>query len=144
MALEKQVILRGPSLVGAVIPEDDELAAEAGIKPGHLLAYDGDGQFVRHGTGSPAPRLVALERDEVGDDLEVAYADGDTVKKAPLMSGCTYNLILASGQDLAKGAEVIPAAGGEVTAGTGANIIGTLEEDVDASAGAKRAAVRVA
>lgn len=146
MALEKQVILRGASIVGAVIPEEEEVAGEAGILPGHALAYDVDpAAMVRHGGGVPSPRMIALERDEIGKDLEVAYPEGDTLKKAPLVSGCTFNMVVAASQDLAKGDDVVLVAGGEVAAGSGANVIGTMEEDVTTGAGeTSRGAVRIA
>lgn len=71
------VVLLG---MDSVIQNEDDKAAAA-ITPGMLVAYDGSGNLIPHGTaGGNAARMFALEREEAGGDFDDLYAIGDTVK----------------------------------------------------------------
>ncbi len=82
---------------------EEEKAAEA-IIPGHLVDYDGAGDLVKHATaGDPAGSTFALEREEVGRDIDTAYAVGDIVKVGAFHVGQRVYAFTPSGQVLAKG-----------------------------------------
>jgi hypothetical protein len=90
-------------LLGEPIQNEDSQAAEA-ITPGHLVTFNSSGNLIKHATaGGNAARAFALEREEMGDDYDVAYAIGDTVKVGVFYPGCRVNAIIASGQNLIKG-----------------------------------------
>ena len=90
-------------LLGEPIQNEDSKAAEA-ITPGHLVTFNGSGDLIKHATaGGNAARAFALEREEMGDDYDVAYAVNDYVKVGVFYPGCRVNAIIASGQNLIKG-----------------------------------------
>jgi hypothetical protein len=115
-----------------VITEFDK-AAEA-IKPGHLVNFDGSGDLVKHATaGGFAARAFALERDELGNGIDVDYATNDVVKVGHFHQGLRVNAIVASGAALAKGAYVESAGNGKVRVyGSGAVIAQVVETQNDA------------
>jgi len=90
-------------LLGEPIQNEDDKAAEA-ITPGHLVTFDGSGNLIKHATaGGNAARTFALEREEMGDDIDVAYGINDTVKVGYFPPGTRVNALIASGQNLTKG-----------------------------------------
>jgi hypothetical protein len=90
-------------LLGEPIQNEDDKAAEA-ITPGHLVTFNGSGDLIKHATaGGNAARAFALEREEMGDNIDVAYAIGDTVKVGVFGAGTRVNALIASGQNLVKG-----------------------------------------
>src|SRR5688500_2473861 len=90
-------------LLGDPIQNEDDKAAEA-ITPGHLLAFDGSGDLIKHGTaGGGHNRVVALHREEMGKTIDDAYAIGDTVKVGAFQPGMRVNALVASGVTAAKG-----------------------------------------
>lgn len=105
MANKRTVITRGKP----EIYEDG--TASAAVRPGYLVA--GVTSIAHHGTaGANAPRLFALERDELGTGIDNTYQDyapsayyasGDRVKVAACYPGCEVTAFLASGQTVAVG-----------------------------------------
>jgi hypothetical protein len=94
-------------LLGDPLYNEDNKAAEA-IMPGHLLAFNGSGDLVKHATAA-APKAamnIALEREEMGKGIDDAYAIGDTVKVGAFSPGMRFLGIIPTGQNLAKGAQV--------------------------------------
>lgn len=95
----RRVALRGE--VGPVV--DEQETASAAITPGDLIELS-SGQYQRHGTAAAnAAAIFALERDGMGDDIDVDYASGDYVKAGYFHAGQRVNAFIASGQNVSKG-----------------------------------------
>jgi hypothetical protein len=108
MAL-KQVALKGEPIIN-----EDGAASEA-ITPGMLVA--GVTSIAKFSTaGGPAPRNFALERDELGNDIDVDYASGDYVKIGSFRPGDHVYALIASGQDISADEWLEPADDGTVRA----------------------------
>lgn len=82
---------------------DEDLAATGAITPGHLVDFSGTGVAKHASAGGIAARTFALERDELGNDIDVAYAIGDTVKVGSFHQGQRVYTFIASGENIAKG-----------------------------------------
>jgi hypothetical protein len=124
---------------------EEDAAAEA-IIPGHLVTYDGSGNLIKNTTAAVVSPAFALERDEMGDDIDTPYAIGDTVKVGVFHKGLRAYVWLASGQNVAKGDYLAPS----TTAGllTKAGVTTTLRiaralEAVDTSGSAPVAGTRI-
>ena len=90
----KVIALRGSPIV------DEQLTAVEAITPGHLMEVS-SGQWQKHGTAAAnATAIFALERDERGSEITVAYAANDEVKAGHFAPGMRVNALIASGQDL--------------------------------------------
>lgn len=132
------------TLKGAPIITEDE-AALAATLPGHLLTLDGSGVTPNTDADTKKAALFALERDELGNDIDTAYAIGDMVKVAAFKPGERVYAFLASGENVAKGAYLT----GHATAGllaasaAVADILGMALEAVDASGSAPVAGTRI-
>jgi hypothetical protein len=93
--------------------QNEDAAAAAAITPGMLCTLNGSGLWIPHGTaGGVAPRNFALERDEMGKDIDTAYAIGDTVKMGMFTQGDRVNSLIATGQNIAVGAQLESAGNG--------------------------------
>lgn len=94
----RKIILKGKP------PESDgEWPALEAITPGHLTEIVSSG--IRKNTDDAANVAVAiaLEREELGKDIDDAYAIGDYVKVATLAPGDRAYVFLASGVNAAVG-----------------------------------------
>ncbi len=81
-----------------VITEEGQ-ASEA-ITPGYLV--EGQTSIAKQSTGATkVPVRVALERDELGNDIDTDYAVGDTVKVGAFHAGQRYFGFVASGETIA-------------------------------------------
>jgi len=81
-ALPRNVI----TLMGQPNQNEQGNAGEAGIIPG--MAVQGSLTIMRHATaGGDGPRLFALERQEMGQGINVAYSSGDRVKVGSFSKG---------------------------------------------------------
>lgn len=130
------------ALLGNPVVTEEDVAAEA-ITPGHLLAYDGNGELVKHATAAgQAARMFALERDEMGKGIDVAYAADDVVKVGHFHQGQRVYAFIASGQNIAKGAFLESAGDGTLRTGSGVDIAMAVEA-VNNSAGPGDARIRV-
>ena len=58
------------ALLGVPYVNEDGVAGETGIKPGHLVSGV---TSILLNDGDPCSRTFALERDELGDDIDEAY-----------------------------------------------------------------------
>lgn len=91
-------------LQGVPIVDEQSAAGETGIIPGMLLELQADSEVIKHsGAGLNAAAIFALERDELGDDIDVAYGLGDRVKVGRFATGDKVNALIASGQDINTG-----------------------------------------
>ncbi|HHY54608.1 MAG TPA: hypothetical protein GYA08_04150 [Chloroflexi bacterium] len=130
-------------------PVFEKNAGNANIKPGHLLAIS-NGEVIPHATAAAAVvKMVAIEhgfRNTSGTTLniETAYADGDAVPFVYPQAGDLVYMVLKSGENVAAGALLEAANGGEVRAYTTGYIIGAAEEAANATAAAVRIKVRIA
>lgn len=128
----KTVVLRGTPEV------DEQNTASAAITPGHLIEKNA-GQWRKHSTATGlAVRSFALERDELGKGIEVAYAAGDRVKAGYFKPGDRVNAIMPSGEDGAEDALVESDGAGRLVVGS-TNPVGRLA----AASGALTADTRV-
>lgn len=90
-------------LLGEGVQNEDDKAAEA-ITPGHLVTFNSSGDLIKHATaGGAAANTYAIEREEMGDDIDDPYAVDDTVKVGHFGPGCRLYVPVASGQNLIKG-----------------------------------------
>lgn len=93
-----KILLKGSPI------KDESFAAGEAITPGHLINLNSSGQWVKNTANADdvAPTF-ALEREEMGKEIEDAYASGDVVKAATMFGGCRVYAWLASGQNAAIG-----------------------------------------
>lgn len=93
----KVIALRGEPIV------DEQNTASAAITPGHLIEINA-GQWRKHaGAALNAAPIFALERDEMGDDIDTAYASGDRVKAGFFTAGQRVNALIGIGQNITEG-----------------------------------------
>lgn len=132
MAKRVIALLGGPPVI------NEESIAQEAILPGHLLELTSGGAVKKNtNAAANAAPCFALERDELGKDINTAYASGDTVKVGAFHAGQRVYAFIASGQNIARGAYVTTDNAGRVTA-TGATAslrIGKATESVNNTAG---------
>lgn len=98
------------ALLGQPFITEEGTATEA-ITPGMLV--QGVTTIQKRATAAVATSpSFALERDEMGDGINVAYASGDTVKVGAFSPGMRVYAWIASGQNIAADAKLEPAADG--------------------------------
>ena len=134
------VVLLGNELV---TQNEDNKAAEA-ITPGHLINYDSNGDWVKHATaGGDTARRFALEREELGQDMNDDYAIADTVKAGLCPRGVRVNSIIASGQNITKGNFLESAGDGTLRVLAAGTRLAQALESINANAGAARLRVEI-
>jgi len=100
-------------------PLRKEELAGAAITPGDLIELNSSGVVVRHSTaGGNAVPMFAVEMDLIGSGVADSYPSGDTVKFAVFRPGDEVYALLASGQNVAKGAFLESAGTGALRAYT--------------------------
>jgi len=121
---------------GGPFQNEDAAAAEA-ITPGMLVTLNSSGLVIKHATAAgAASRDFALERNEMGKDIDTAYAINDIVKVGMFAPGERVLALIASGQNIALGATVESAGNGTVRAGaTAGGVIGKATEAVNNATG---------
>jgi hypothetical protein len=106
------ITLRGEPIV------DEQNEASEAITPGHLIEINA-GEWRKHASsGGAAGAIFAMERDELGKGIDVAYAIGDYVKAGYYAPGDRVNALIPSGQNVAEGAELESDGAGRLKAGT--------------------------
>lgn len=127
---------RTVKLLGEPIQDEDDKAAAA-ITPGMLVNWNGSGDLVPHATAAATGRLAAtfaMEREEMGQDIDTPYAIGDTVKVGFFYPGCRVNALIATGVNVGKGALLESAGNGTLRlATTGSAVARALEAINNAS-----------
>jgi hypothetical protein len=89
-------------LLGEPTQNEDGVAGEA-ITPGMLVS--GVTTIVKHASAAGiTPVAIALEREEMGQDIDTDYAINDVVKVGVFPPGTRFLGWIASGQNLAIGA----------------------------------------
>ena len=119
-------------LLGEPIQNEDDLAAEA-ITPGHLVTFNSSGDLIKHNSaGGICARAFAMEREEMGQDIDVDYAVDDTVKVGVFPPGTRVNAFIASGQNIQKGELLESAGDGTLRARASGETLGRSLEEVGA------------
>jgi hypothetical protein len=131
------------ALLGEPIYNEDNAAAEA-ITPGMLVTLNGSGLNIKHATAAAAAaRTFALERDEMGKDIDTTYAIGDTVKVGSFGVGMRVNALIAAGQNIAIGARLESAGDGTLRVLAAGVALARALEAVNNAAGPGNARLRV-
>ena len=118
----------------------DEAVAAGTISPGMLTEVTSAGKVQAHSTeGARAERLIALEDALQGNGVDTDYSALDIVTLAVAMPGEVFNLLVASGEALNPGDEVVSAGDGTVistssiaSATTINQVIGRVDASEDA------------
>ena len=107
------------------------------VTPGMLLGIATNDRLQKHASsGLYAARLFALEMDFIGNSVTTAYASGDRVPYADCAPGVVVWSHLASGQNVARGANLMSNGAGFLTSVTGSGVaVAQADEDADASTG---------
>lgn len=92
----RTVVLKGD-------PLRKEGVAGGAITPGHLVKWSSGELVVHASVGGFAQKMVAIEEDFAGRDIDDAYADGDTVQYVVPRPGDELYMWLGTGNDVAKG-----------------------------------------
>lgn len=87
------------ALLGYPVLNEDRKAAEA-ITPGHMVSVDANGDLVKHASAGGPGGSFALERDEMGKNIDVPYAVDDQVKVGTFSPGMRVYALVPSGQNL--------------------------------------------
>lgn len=131
------------ALLGEPLQNEDAAAAEA-ITPGMLVNLNSSGLLIKHAAAAGvAARNWAMERDEMGQSIDVAYAIGDTVKVGAFHQGMRVNAFLASGQNVALGAFLESAGNGALKVVSAGFPVGRALEAVNNTPGPGMARIRV-
>jgi len=127
----------------------DEGIASAAITPGDLIERvpsGGDtGQLRVHATaaGAVAQKSWAVENELIGSDIDVAYADGDTVKFVYAHAGAMIYAWLEAAGDVERGAALESNGAGKLQARTTGETVAYAEEAVDNSGGGSPVRIKV-
>jgi hypothetical protein len=93
-------------LAGPMTKVDEQVAGVA-ITPGYLVEMYDDSDVLKWRPNASATEqatmAVALERVELNDTIDTAYAVGDAVKVGFLAPGSVFYGLIPSGQDIAVG-----------------------------------------
>ena len=142
------IMLMTNALSDLVRPAFERQANTATIKPGHLLEMLSTGKVQANGTaGIDGLVMVAVEhgfRNTVGTALNIdtAFAEGDSVTFVYPQSGDLLYMFLKQGQNVAAGARLEAATGGELQAVTSGKPLFVAEEAADASSAVVRVKAR--
>lgn len=124
-------------------PVFEKQAKTATVKPGHLLELSTGKVQPNSVAGAANLVMVAVEhgfRNPVNNalNLETAYPQDDIVPFVYPQSGDLLYGVLKQGQNLAAGAKLEAAVGGELQALSTGALVGIVEEAADATAAATR------
>ena len=135
------IALRGPSA-----GQSEDWAAAEAITPGMLVARNSSNLLIKHNDDAPAMNIArdfAMERDEMGKDIDTNYAIGDTVKVGHFTPGDRVNAIIASGVNAAANSILESAGDGTLRVRTSGPGIAVALEAVNNSAGPGNVRLRV-
>lgn len=130
-------------------PVFEKQAKTATVKPGHLLEISTGKVQPNSVAGAANVKMLAVEhgfRNTTGTTLNIdtAYLQDDIVPFIYPQAGDLGYMVLKQGQNVAIGAKLEAAVGGEVQAITTGALVGIAEEAADATAAAVRIKVRFA
>lgn len=131
--MAKTVIVKGHNYT-----RKEAIAAEA-ITPGAFVERITAGTVQQRDAVTAVPALIAMENEVVGQDIETAYASGDTTLLASCGTGTEINAILADSQTITIGEALECVAGGMVVTAAGTNaVVGVALEAVTTSGSTSR------
>lgn len=142
------IMLQTNALSDLVRPAFERQANAGTIKPGHLLEVLSTGKVQINGTaGVDGLKMVAVEhgfRDPVGTALNIdtAFAANDIVTFVYPQPGDLLYMFLKQGENVAIGARLEAATGGELQALTSGQCIAVAEEAANATAAVVRVKAR--
>jgi hypothetical protein len=123
--------------------QTEDWTAGVSLLPGHLVVFNAAGAVVKHNTASGATsKSFALERNEMGKDIDAPYAVGDVVKVGMFAGGERVLAFIPSGANIAKAALLESNGDGTLKAGSGVPI-GRAMEAVNNTAGPGEARITV-
>lgn len=98
----------------------EEAAANAAITPGNLVERLSTGKVRKHATagGRMTPVLVAIEDENQGNGIDVAYAADNRVQMVLLRSGDKFYGLLKEGQNATLNCKLESAGNGELQVST--------------------------
>lgn len=131
-------------LKGDPIVDEQEAALEA-LTPGHLVELTATGVQKNTDDAANVAAAFVLENDMMGLGVDDAYAIGDRVRVGTFAPGMRVYALLASGQNVTKGAYLTGTTTGLLTASSvaaGIRLARALES-VDASGSAPVAGTRI-
>lgn len=100
-ATPRRIELKGPGRY-------EESRATAIIKPGHLIAIDGDGACAPHTVaGGRCEKAFAIEDALRGRTIDDAYAVGDLIPYIMPQPGDWVNVLIKAGQNVSKGDHLV-------------------------------------
>lgn len=138
MANERVIVLRGTPTI-----DEQNLCGATAITPGMLIDIS-TGAWVPHPDSAVGAVVFALERDELGNDIDTDYVETDVVKAGYFHMGERANALVASGETISEGDQLEAGASGLLVGGTTAGqIVGVAAEDIDTTSGQARGAVIV-
>jgi allophanate hydrolase subunit 2 len=118
-----------------ILNEDGAAKAGEAILPGMAVNIDSAGAVIKHATAAGAVARFALERDEMGKGIDVAYADGDYVKVGQFAPGMRVYTLIASGQNITAGGRLESAGNGTLRALAAGVAVAMATESVNNAAG---------
>lgn len=126
-------IYAGP--VTEVTPQVQEAPAAAAITPGQLVVLS-SGEFAVAAADSAGAVFVAQDNYLVGGGPDDAYDEGDTVIGMELLDEQFFNVRVANGQNVTRGAALaLGASGALVLAGDEARVLAFAEEAYNNTSG---------
>jgi len=128
-----------------VLDGQDARAASEAITPGHLVHLSAGAVAKNADDAANVAPNFALERDEMGKDIDVAYAVGDQVKVGAFHAGQRVNAWIASGENVTDGDYLTGDTAGRLTkTGVSATVrLAQAVESVNNTAGPGDARLRV-
>ena len=127
----------------------DEEIGSATITPGDLIEFvpsGGDqGQLRVHATaaGTVAQSMWAIENELIGDDIDHAYLDGETVKFVYPHSGAEIYAWIEATANVVRGAALESNGAGKLQAATTGAVVAYANEAVDNSGGGSPVRIKV-
>jgi hypothetical protein len=96
-------------------PNRRQREASATITPGHLLELTNTNKVKPHSTaGGRHTRMVAVENDIAGDDLDHDYSSGEVVQINIFRPGDEAYMVLKDGEVISTGEFLVSGTGGEL------------------------------
>lgn len=98
---------------------DVERLAAGTITPGDAVEVDANGEYQRYGTdGEDNPRFAVAREDESNPDrgIDDDYAADNPVRAAYVYSGATARAMVAAGENISVGDDLVVGTGGKLRA----------------------------
>jgi hypothetical protein len=132
-------------------PPRFEDAAGGAIQPGQLLAFDGSFDLIVHGSADGnAQKMVAVEEDFLGNDVDNSYASGDRVQYVIAQRGDVLYMWLTTSMTVTRGDVLFSAGDGDLQESTldativDDALVGYADEAVTTTGTRARIRVRIA